>query len=248
VKCNSPAIGGKRYCRDHQLRAKRAAHDRRKRLALERELNELTLTVARRQPLLADRRAAALYVRTSRIDQHPENQLPDIRRLAEQRGLEVVDIFEEKLSATRNRPAFEKMRRHAQRGAFNTLIVWALDRLGRSMFDVVYTVQELDRCGCRLLSVKEPWLDAAGPMRQLFTALHAWTAQQERERLIERTRAGITRARAEGVALGRPRIEVDASQLARLAAEGLSVRQIAAALGCSKTTAARRLSALQKSE
>ena len=109
---------------------------------------QLRESITKRLRLLAQGRACALYVRTSRVDQHPENQLPELHRLAEQRGLEVVEIYEEQISAVKHRPALERLMRHAQRGAFNVVIVWALDRLGRSMLDVVLTVQQFDGWNC----------------------------------------------------------------------------------------------------
>ncbi len=173
--------------------------------------------------------------------------MPELRRAATHLGLEVVEVFEEQLSAAKHRPVYERMKRHASRGAFNVIIVWAIDRLGRSMLDVALTVQALDSNGCRIASVKEPWLDSRGPMRQLLIAIFGWIAEQERARIIERTQAGIARARAEGIALGRPRVAFDVGELAKLAAEGLSIRKIAAQLNAKPSTVARWLRSVPKS-
>ncbi len=223
------------------MRAKQARESRKARLAEEQGQAALleTLRTPRRVQLCREKRAAALYIRTSRIDQHPENQLPELRKLAALRGLEVIDIFEEQISAVKERPAFERMQSLARMGAFNVVLVWAIDRLGRSMFDVVHTIRELDDHNCTIISVRENWLDTAGPLRQLLIAIFGWIAEQERERLIERTHAGLLRAKADGRTLGRPRIQVDLAEVATLGARGVSVRQIARTLGYARSTLAR---------
>src|SRR5207245_9799853 len=114
------------------------------------------------------------------------------------------------------------------------------------MLDVALTVQALDSMNCRVASVKEPWLDSRGPMRQLLIALFGWIAEQERARIIERTQAGIARARAEGISLGRPRVAFDMDELARLAADGLSIRKIAKQLEASPSPVQRCLRGVAK--
>ncbi|MBF5046406.1 recombinase family protein [Aggregicoccus sp. 17bor-14] len=81
----------------------------------------------------------------------------------------------------------------------------------------INTVLGLDRLGVPVVSVREPWLDNTGPVRSLLVAIFGWVAEQERSRLIERTRAGLARARAQGKRLGRPR----ASQFALASAADL---------------------------
>lgn len=248
TRCSEPAVRGLVYCKEHRRQSKFAAERRIARQQGVQKDAKLELAIRTRRPLLKERRAAVLYVRTSRVDQHPENQLPELRHMAEERGFEVVEVYEEQISAVKHRPAFERLKHDAQLGAFNAVIVWALDRLGRSMLDVIFTVQQLDSQNVRLLSVKETWLDTTGPMRQLLIALFGWVAEQERSRIIERTQAGLARARAEGIPIGRPRVDVDLAELGRLQAEGMSVRKIAKLVGCSVTTTARRLSGVPKPE
>jgi putative DNA-invertase from lambdoid prophage Rac len=72
--------------------------------------------------------------------------------------------------------------------------LWALDRFHRSMLGSVQDVLELDRLGVPILSVREAWLDTSGPVRSLLIAIFGWVAEQERARLIERTKAGLERA------------------------------------------------------
>jgi DNA invertase Pin-like site-specific DNA recombinase len=118
--------------------------------------------------------------------------------------------------------------------------VWALDRLHRSMQGAISTVLELDRLGVEVLSVREPWLATSGPVRPLLVAIFGWVAEQERARLIERTRAGLARARAQGRRPGRPRaspLKV-AAAIERVKA-GASIREAALAVGVNRETVPR---------
>jgi DNA invertase Pin-like site-specific DNA recombinase len=159
---------------------------------------------------------AALYLRVSTDDLDPktgrprqtvENQRADLYRLASARGWSVVEFTDEGVSGSKmRRPGLDRMREAARRGEVRVVAVWALDRLGRSMAGVVDLVLELDRLGVQVVSVKESWLDTAGPVRSLLVAIFGWVAELERAKNIERTRAGLDRARAQGVRLGRPKV------------------------------------------
>lgn len=101
------------------------------------------------------------------------------------------------------------MMHDAHQGQFDVLVVWALDRFGRSTVGNIQAVLDLDRCGVQVVSVREEWLDTSGPVRSLLIAIFGWVAEQERVRLSERTKAGIERARRQGVHVGRPVVRVD---------------------------------------
>src|SRR5437588_10771523 len=103
------------------------------------------------------------------------------------------------------------------------------------------TVLELDRVGVQVGSVKESFLDTSGPVRPLLIAIFGWLAQQERERLIERTRAGLERARRQGRRIGRPRAHVDVAKALALRGEGKSIREVAMVLGVGAATLHRAL-------
>lgn len=186
---------------------------------------------------------AALYLRVSTMQQTTDNQRPELEDLARRRGLEVVGVYEEQASAVKSRPAFERILEDAHRGRFEVLAVWALDRFGRSMVGNMQTVLELDRRGVQVVSVREPWLDTGGPVRPLLVAIFSWVAEQERIRLVERTKAGIDRARKKGVHLGRPAARVDLVQARALQRGGASVRDIAKALRLPRSTVGRALRA-----
>lgn len=167
---------------------------------------------------------ALSYLRVSTDDQTTDNQRPDVERLASARGLTVAKWYaDDGVSGMKaRRPALDALVREARSG--DTVIVWRLDRLGRSMLNTLGLVRELDERGVRLLSVGEPWLDNAGPMRSLLLGIFTWFAEYERSTIVERTRAGLKRATDEGVTLGRPRVPLATLQeVARLVAGGATV-------------------------
>jgi DNA invertase Pin-like site-specific DNA recombinase len=145
--------------------------------------------------------------------QTTDTQRGDVLALVKARGWEPV-VFEEVESAAKVRPVLAKVLELARVGEVGAVCVWALDRLHRSMPLCVSTVLELDRVRCQVVSVREPWLDTAGPVRGLLVAIFGWVAEQERERLRDRTRAGVARARAEGKQIGRPKLSPAALSLA----------------------------------
>lgn len=186
---------------------------------------------------------AALYLRVSSDDQHLDNQRPDLVRLARQRGLDIVSVFEEKVSAAKKRDEWSRLMLAAHRAEWNVLLVWSLDRLGRSMAGNIESLLKLDQLGVRVVSYREPWLDNAGPTRELLIAIMSWVAQQERVRIGERTRAGLERARRKGTKLGRPRKHVQVQHAQQLLAQGLSYRQAAKRLGVGASTLHRIIEA-----
>ncbi|SRR5712692_5060171 len=184
---------------------------------------------------------AALYLRVSGDRQTVENQRSDVEQLARARGYEML-LYEETESAAKSRPVFDRMLADVRTGSIQAVVVWALDRLHRSMQGAINDVLELDRLGVRILSVREPWLDTAGPVRSLLVGIFGWVAEQERARLIERTKAGLERARREGKRLGRPPCSMIALHAAAEAVRsGTSIRKAAAARGIPESSLRRFL-------
>ena len=186
---------------------------------------------------------AAIYLRVSKSDgsQSTENQRPEVEQLARARGLDVVHVYEESASAAKHRPQHEAMLKDARRGKFAVIVIWAIDRLGRSLVGNLQDVLELDRVGVTVVSVRESWLDTGGPVRPLLVAIFSWVAEQERARLIERTKAGLERARRAGKKIGRPRRRVDVERARELRAAGKSLRQVSRDLGVPQATLVRAL-------
>ena len=184
---------------------------------------------------------AVIYARVSTSEQHAEGQLPECRALVAARGWNLVGERIEVGSAAKHRPVWSELLEQARRGEFNVLVVWALDRLGRSMHGNLRDVLELESRGVRVVSVREAWLDQSGPTRDLVLGVLSWVAQQERERLSDRTKAGLARVRAKGVKLGRPE-SIDpttARRAAQLRETGMAWRSIAKQLGVAATTLRR---------
>jgi putative DNA-invertase from lambdoid prophage Rac len=188
-------------------------------------------------------RRAAFYLRVSTDEQTCDNQRHDLCRLAERRRLDAAAVYEEKLSAAKTRPELARMLRDAHAGRFEVLLIWALDRLGRSMVGNLQAVLDLDRRGVEVVSLTEPWLDTGGPVRALLIAIFGWVAEQERVRLGERTKAGLARAKRDGIRLGRPATRIDLAVARELQGDGLSVRAIAKRLKVPPSTLHRALAA-----
>jgi putative DNA-invertase from lambdoid prophage Rac len=188
---------------------------------------------------------AAIYLRVSTDRQTAENQLAEVQQLAEARGFAPV-VYRETESAAKKRPVLDGLMEDARRGKVRAVVVWALDRLDRNMVECINRVVELDRLGVPVISVREAWLDTSGPTRSLQVAIFGWVAEQERGRLIERTKAGLERARREGKRLGRPMVLTDkqVAKVKTLRGRGASWAQVAATVGCK--VGAARLAASRK--
>ena len=188
---------------------------------------------------------AACYLRVSTDDQTIECQRSEVETLAQARGFEPV-WYEESESAAKRRPVFEQMMLDARKGKVRAVIVWRLDRLHRSLLGAVRDVLELDRVGAPVISVHEDWLDTAGPARPLLVAVFGWVAEQEREAIRQRTRAGLELARKRGVHLGRPSTSgIMLAVGADAVASGRSIRRSARMAGVSEASLRRHLRARQ---
>lgn len=148
---------------------------------------------------------AAVYLRVSTDAQTEKNQEPDCLRLCTARSWE-PHVLRERMSGVKKRPEWERLKDLVRTGRCRVVVFWALDRTGRTRVQIAHDLSELWRWGAQVVSVKDAWVDQpAGPLRDLLVQIMAWAAENERAKLIERTRAGIARARAEGKQIGRSR-------------------------------------------
>jgi putative DNA-invertase from lambdoid prophage Rac len=193
--------------------------------------------------VVAPGKRVALYLRSSTTQQDLGNQRPDLLRIVAQRGLAVVRVYEEQISAAKRRPAFDALLVDAHAGRFDYVLVWSIDRLGRTMAGNLTTILALDRVGVTVISARESWLDAASPVRPLLIGIFSWVAEQERARIGERTRAGLARAKAKGIRIGRPPKRLDVERLRSLRESGHSFREIARLVGAGASTIHRLLAA-----
>ena len=171
---------------------------------------------------------AAIYARVSTLDQEHENQLQELRRYAQARGWEGTEFVDHGVSGARDRrPALDRLVADARRRKVDTVVVWRLDRLGRSLKHLVTLLDELQALGVGFVSLGEG-IDLQTPAGRLQLHILASLAQF-RERIAERVRAGLARARANGQRLGQKPLDIRTADLERTAQ--LSIRRAAAELG-----------------
>jgi DNA invertase Pin-like site-specific DNA recombinase len=187
---------------------------------------------------------AALYARVSTHDQQTLGlQTESMTSYISDRGWHVVKRVEDVGSGTKNRPSRESLLRAARRREIDVVVVWRLDRWGRSLPDLVVTLRELTDLGVGFVSLTEA-LDLTTPTGRAMAGMLAVFAEFEREILRERVRAGIAQARNEGRPHGRPRTaSLKAAQVLRLKAERVSHAEIARRLGIGRTSVRRILAA-----
>jgi DNA invertase Pin-like site-specific DNA recombinase len=152
-------------------------------------------------------KAAAIYLRVSTEEQSTANQKPDCEQLCKARGWSPLWFTETASGATADREQWRSVLEHARRGELAAVVFWSIDRIGRNRLQVVHDLEELGRWKVAIVSHQESFLDlpADSPFREMMIRWWAWLAQHERQRLIERTKAGQARARAEGRLPGRPK-------------------------------------------
>ena len=162
---------------------------------------------------------AAAYLRVSTDGQTNENQRLAVAKFCGERGWTLVRTYEETVSgAAAKRPAFDRLMRDAVNGrgaGWDVLVVVALDRLTRAgARAALEALERLGAHGLKVASIREPWLDTSGPFGDVLVAFAATFAKLERLTLVERTKAGLARARAQGKALGRPAADAAALEAA----------------------------------
>lgn len=187
----------------------------------------------------------ALYARVSTLNgQDPEMQLREMREYAVRRGLEVVDEYTDHgVSGSReSRPALNRLMSDARQRKFDAVLVWKVDRFGRSLRHLVNALAELGALGVAFVSLRDN-LDLSTPSGRLMFAVIGAMAEFERSLIQERVRAGLRNAKAQGQQLGRPHRIVNRDTILRLKAEGVSLRQIAEQLGVGYGTVRARLQA-----
>jgi DNA invertase Pin-like site-specific DNA recombinase len=179
---------------------------------------------------------AALYMRVSSFEQHPETQLYDLRQMAEQRGYEIAHEYTDRISGAKaKRPGLDEMMQDARRGRFDVILVWASDRLARSVKHFLEVLDELNHLNVEFVSYREQ-IDTGGPLGRAIIIIVGAVAELERNLIIERVRAGMRRAKLEGRPIGRQPLELDRSSILRDRSQGQSLRQLAKSYRVSRAT------------
>jgi len=189
---------------------------------------------------------AVLYLRVSTVDQTTANQERELRAVVEQSGWEILKVYRDHgisgAKGREKRPQFDALHKAATRREFDVVMAWSVDRLGRSLQDLVGFLSELHAVGIDLF-LHQQGLDTTTPAGKALFQMMGVFAEFERAMIQERVRAGLRRAKDEGKQLGRPRL---APELERRIREALrvpgrteGVRKIAARFGVSPDTVQR---------
>ena len=191
---------------------------------------------------------AALYARVSTLNgQHPEMQLAELREYASRRDWEIVSEYvDEGVSGSKeSRPELNRLMADARRRHFDIVLVWKMDRFGRSLKHLVNALADLDAYGVAFASLKDN-LDLSTPSGRLMFGIIAAMAEFERSLIQERVKAGLNHARNNGKRLGRPRRIVDLESITKLRAQGHGLRTIADKLDIGYGTARKPLASIER--
>ncbi len=183
---------------------------------------------------------AALYLRVSTVDQHPETQGIELRAFAKQRGYEIVQEYvDHGISGTKvRRPALDQLLKDANRRRFDAVLVWSCDRLARSTKHFLQVLDELSELGIQFLSQREA-IDTEGPLGRAIVVIISAIAELERSLIVERVRAGMRRAKLEGRRIGRAPLQVDRQALVRDRLAGMSLTHTSRKYGVSRASVVR---------
>lgn len=180
---------------------------------------------------------AALYARVSTKDkdQDPQNQIAPMTELCVKNKWDLCQyVFIDQESGSKSdRPGLTELLKAARLHKFDIVVFWSLDRLSRQgVFPTLVLLNDLSKFGVAFYSYTEPYLDSCGLFKDAIISILATLAKQERERISERVRAGLDRARKNGKQLGRRRTVFDRMEVVRLRDENnLSWAKISAATG-----------------
>jgi DNA invertase Pin-like site-specific DNA recombinase len=187
----------------------------------------------------------ALYARVSTADkgQDPEMQLRELREYCERRQWTITNEFVDiGVSGSKDsRPQLNKLMAGAKQRQFDTVLVWKLDRFGRSLKHLVSGLGEFEALGISFVSLRDSF-DLTTPAGRLMFNMVASFAEFERDLIRERVKAGIANRRAKGLRVGRKPVSLDSVRLLALRSQGQTIREIAEALGVSRSLVHKTLS------
>lgn len=183
---------------------------------------------------------AAIYLRVSTNDQTTDNQRLVLEEAAKRSGWDIVEVYEDHgVSGSKgrdNRPAFKRLCHDATRREFDVVMAWSVDRLGRSLQDLVGFLSDLHATNVDLF-LHQQGIDTTTPSGKAMFQMMGVFAEFERSMIQDRVKAGLERAKAAGIKLGRPGISPQVRNKVLAAREqGVSLRKIAANVGVSLGT------------
>jgi DNA invertase Pin-like site-specific DNA recombinase len=178
-------------------------------------------------------------MRVSTLDQHPESELHDLRQMASQRGYEITHEYIDRISGAKaRRPGLDEMTADARHGRFDVVLVWASDRIARSVKHFPEVLDEFSRLKIEYVSFREN-IDTGGPLGRAIVIIVGAVAELERNLIIERVRSGMRRAKLEGRHIGRRPLDLDREAIVRDRKHGQSLGQIARTHHISRATVHR---------
>jgi DNA invertase Pin-like site-specific DNA recombinase len=182
---------------------------------------------------------AVIYTRVSTPDQNVETQLLDLRQMAAARGYEIVREYTDKISGSKaKRPGLDALLSDARRNRFDVVMVWAFDRIARSVRHFLEVLDEFNHLNIEFNSFREQ-VDTGGPLGRALIVIIGAISELERCIIIERVRAGMRRARLEGRQIGRARLDVNREQVIQDRRSGMSLTQVAKKHGISRASVCR---------
>src|SRR5215469_6136944 len=188
-------------------------------------------STAQEIPLTVQRVALYARVSTNNHGQDPGLQLTELREYAHRRNWVITCEYVDTVSGSKDsRPQLNRLMADAHQRTFDAIVVWKIDRFGRSLKHLVTALADLNAYGIAFISLRDN-LDLSTPSGRLMFHVVAAMAEFERALIQERVRAGIRNARTKGKRLGRPRVFVDAPKIAALRAHGRSWSQIVTEMG-----------------
>jgi len=177
---------------------------------------------------------AVIYARVSTGEQTTENQVLELKKVAERNGWDIEAIYEDTISGAKSkRPELDKLLKGVIRKDFDVVMVWDVSRLGRSLKHLVELLEDFNTKGVNLY-FHQQGIDTTTPSGKMMFQMCGVFAEFERSILQERVKAGLERARAQGKTLGRPKVPpIKVRKIKELREQGLSYRAIAKRTGVS---------------
>lgn len=187
---------------------------------------------------------AAIYARVSTTDkdQDPENQLRELQEYCERMNYQYVEYIDHASGSSKDRPEYQRLMRDADRRRIDIVMVWSLDRFGRSLAQLIEDIDRLSNRGIDFRSHTQD-LDTTTPHGKLLFHVIGAFAEFERSMISERVKAGLARAKAKGTVLGRRTVVTDYSRnrILQAAEKGLTQHEIAKEVCLSRSVVQRVL-------
>ena len=182
---------------------------------------------------------AVIYTRVSSNDQNVETQLCDLRPLVSARGFEFVGEYSDKISGTKaKRPGLDQLMSDARRGRFDVVMVWAFERMARSVRHFLEVLDELNHLNIEFVSFREN-LDTGGPLGRAMVIIVGAISELERSLIVERVKSGMRRAKLEGRQIGGARLDVNREQVVIDRRSGMSLTVVARKHSISRASVCR---------